>query len=696
MATELGTAYVQIVPSAQGISGSISKAIGGEADMAGASAGQSFIGKFASFAGKALAVAGIGKLIGESITQGGELEQSIGGVETLFKDSAGKVQEYASQAYKTTGLSANEYMQNVTGFSASLLQSLGGDTAKAADVSNMAMVDMADNANKMGTDMQSIQNAYQGFAKQNYTMLDNLKLGYGGTKEEMERLLADATKLSGVEYNLGNLNDVYQAIHVIQGELDITGTTAKEASQTIQGSLSAMKSAFKDVLGSIATGADLTGPLKALGDTIITFVRDNLFPMLENILTKLPTAVITILSTAGPQLIEAGMNFVANIGNGLGEALPTLIPQVVTLVGTLLQTFLDNLPQVIEAGIALIEGLAQGLLSAFPVLVEKIPVLITSLVNAILTAIPLIIEAGVKLFSALAEGLPTIIQNVVKAIPAIVQGLIQAITKNLPNIVKAGVDLLTALIKNLPEIIKQIASAIPQIVIGIIGAIIKSLPDIINTGKQLFVSLVQALPESIAEIVSKIPAIISGIIKALAAGIPQLVNVGKRLIQGLWEGIQSLASWLWNKVSGFFKGLIDGILNIFGIHSPSKVFSWMGEMNVKGLAKGMEGNVGLVTQAMDDIEAEANRSLQSDFNFSVNTAQNQVRNSVASGVAMPDGEDTKQTKAILDTLKELQVRGDIILDGSALVGALIGRIDEALAQKSTSDAMGGGQVALLA
>ncbi|HEN3144752.1 TPA: PblA, partial [Streptococcus agalactiae] len=271
MATNLGQAYVQIMPSAKGISGSISNALSPEASSAGSSAGGLIGGKLIGVLGSVIAAAKIGemitKAISSSISEGAALQQSLGGVETLFKDNANLVKKYADEAYKTTGLSANAYMESVTGFSASLLQSLGGDTAKAAKVANMAMIDMADNSNKMGTSMESIQYAYQGFAKQNYTMLDNLKLGYGGTQEEMKRLLADAQKLTGKKYDISNLSDVYEAIHAIQGKIGITGTTAKEAATTFTGSFEAMKAASKNLLGKMALGEDIKPSLKALFDT---------------------------------------------------------------------------------------------------------------------------------------------------------------------------------------------------------------------------------------------------------------------------------------------------------------------------------------------------------------------------------------------------------------------------------------------
>ena len=302
MATQLGKAYVQIIPSAQGISGMIQKELGGEVASAGTSSGQSLGSNLVGTFKKVIAAAGIGKAFGAALSEGAALQQSIGGVETLFKNSAGKVRAYAEEAYRTTGLSANKYMETVTGFSASLLQSLGGDTDKAAETANMAMVDMSDNANKMGTSMESIQMAYQGFAKQNYTMLDNLKLGYGGTKQEMQRLLADAEKLTGVKYDINNLSDVYSAIHAIQGKLDITGTTAKEASSTFTGSFEAMKSAAQNVLGKLSIGENVTPALESLLETTRTFLFANFFPMIGNILSGLGVVLAEGLKSLASQL----------------------------------------------------------------------------------------------------------------------------------------------------------------------------------------------------------------------------------------------------------------------------------------------------------------------------------------------------------------------------------------------------------
>nr|WP_282187667.1 PblA [Streptococcus anginosus] len=319
------------MPSAKGISGSIQSALAPEATAAGNSAGSSIGSTLVKAATGIIAAAGIGRAFSAAINEGAALQQSIGGIETLFKGSADKVKAYANEAYRTTGLSANTYMENVTGFSASLLQSLGGDTNKAAEIANMAMVDMSDNANKMGTSMDRIQDAYQGFAKQNYTMLDNLKLGYGGTKTEMERLLADATKLTGVKYDINNLSDVYQAIHAIQGKLDITGTTAKEAASTFSGSFSAMKAAAQNVLGKLALGEDIMPSLKALAETTSTFLFKNFIPMVGNILRGLPTVIGTVLKEG----------IAAIFGDGIAKSITDKIYDIYTNVSGVLNALSD-------------------------------------------------------------------------------------------------------------------------------------------------------------------------------------------------------------------------------------------------------------------------------------------------------------------------------------------------------------------
>lgn len=364
MATEIAQAYVQLIPSARGITGKIQSILDPEASAAGQSAGQSLGSSLVSVMTKVIAAAGIGKAFSAAISEGAALQQSLGGIETLFKGSADKVKGYANEAYKTTGLSANAYMENVTGFSASLLQSLGGDTNKAAETANMAMIDMSDNANKMGTSMESIQLAYQGFAKQNYTMLDNLKLGYGGTKQEMQRLLADAEKLTGVKYDINNLSDVYSAIHAIQENLDITGTTAREAATTFTGSFESMKAAAQNVLGKLALGEDILPSLHALLKTTSTFLFDNFLPMVGNIFSGLGLVLTEGISQIASQLF----------GDAFGSAVYSQLSRVTGIFQTFFDMIFGSLSKQDNIDILTMLGFSEGAASQIVNIADNIRV----------------------------------------------------------------------------------------------------------------------------------------------------------------------------------------------------------------------------------------------------------------------------------------------------------------------------------
>lgn len=521
------------------------------------------LGTAAAAATAALAAAAI-KLGKEVISAYADYEQLVGGVETLFKDSSGKVMEYANDAYKTAGLSANEYMETVTGFSASLISSLGGDTEKAAKYADMAITDMSDNANKMGSDMASIQNAYSGFAKQNYTMLDNLKLGYGGTKEEMQRLLEDAEKLSGVKYDISSYSDIIDAIHVVQTEMGITGTTAKEAEATISGSIGMLKSSFQNLITGLG---DADADIDKLCDNVVNSfnsVVKNITPVVRNLAKTVPNALEGILDAIAPLLPE-----LLEMGVGLFEAL--------------LSGFTSVLPELMNTAASLVTTLVQGIIEALPELIE-------SLVTTLLDAIPQIIETGVELLTALVENLPEIITTICEVLPQIIESTISTLLDHLPEIVEAGVKLLTALITNLPQIILTIVQALPQIITAVINALVNNIPKIIETGVKLLTALITNLPQIIAEIVRAMPQIITGIVSALGEGVSQVAEVGANLVRGLWQGIQSLAGWLWDKVSGWISSIWDGITDFFGIHSPSTKMAWVSEMNVEGAVVGIEKN----------------------------------------------------------------------------------------------------------
>lgn len=527
----------------------------------------------------------------EAIKNYADYEQLIGGVETLFKDSANVVEEYANQSYKTAGLSANEYMETITSFSASLLQSLNGDTAKVAEVGNMAVIDMADNANKMGTSMSMIQSAYQGFAKQNYTMLDNLKLGYGGTKTEMERLLKDATKISGVKYDIKNLNDVYQAIHVIQGELGITGTTSKEASTTISGSLSSMKSAWQNLLTGIADdNANFETLIGNFVDSIMTFA-DNIVPRIEVVMDGLVDLILGLADTLLPQVLEIGVNLIQNLVSGITNNIGNLMATVNQMITTILNALIQMLPQILQAGFKVIVSLITGIAQALPTLIPQIVEAVMLMVETLINNIDLIIDAGIQLIIGLAEGLIQAIPILIDKIPIIIDKLINAIINNLPKLLEMGITLIVKLAEGLIKAIPQLLSKIPQIITSLLNGIKNYFSKMVSIG---------------GELLGKVK-------EGITKGISGMLDVGKNLVQGLWNGINNAKNWVLDKIKGFGKSILNGIKSIFGISSPSKVFrDEIGTNLALGIGEGFEKEMDNVSGMMED-------AIPKDFDVGVNT-----------------------------------------------------------------------------
>lgn len=484
---ELGKAYVQIVPSAQGIKSALTEMFDEETEGLGEQTGQSIGQELIGTLKKVIAAAGIGKIISDSINMGGALQQSLGGVETLFKDSADTVKEYAAQAYRTVGLSANDYMEQTTSFAASLLSSVSQDTDAAAQLANMAMVDMADNANKMGTDMQDIQNAYQGFAKQNYTMLDNLKLGYGGTQAEMQRLLKDAEKISGVHYDLGNLADMYSAIHVIQKEMDITGTTAKEASTTLTGSFAAMKAAAENVLADWSTGADLTTPLQGLVETAQTFLVGNLLPMIGNVLAGIPELVYTLV----PEILQSGTQLVTSLAEGFTQGIPDFLSNALPQLLQFTEELRANAGVFVDAGLNLITQLLNGLIAGLPDLIAYVPDIIINICGVINDNMPKILAQGVSIIVQLIAGLvqtvPSLLANWKKILEAVLS-VISAI-----NWLNIGKTILTGVANGVKSMGSSLLNAFKG---GFSSALawIKSLPSqAVQWGKNLIQSFINGL-----------------------------------------------------------------------------------------------------------------------------------------------------------------------------------------------------------
>lgn len=599
-------------------------------DNDGFKSGLNKLGSVASSALKGVTVAigtvsaAFGGLVTASVNARGEIEQQIGGVETLFKGSAEKVIKNAENAYKTAGMSASEYMQTVTSFSASLLQSLGGNTEKAADVADMALTDMADNANKFGTSMEAIQNAYQGFAKQNYTMLDNLKLGYGGTKTEMERLLKDAQKLTGVKYDISNLSDVYNAIHAVQKELGVTGTTAKEASSTLQGSFASMKASWNNFLSGsgdlskvVETATDVVeNVVRIVNDaipSIITSITESMPALLElggNVLNQFISGIIMHL----PSLMESAGQILESLIQGILNVLPQLIPVALQTIQTLITGLLNYLPQIIEVGMQVILQLIIGIAQMLPELIPQIIDCVILIVETLLDNIDLLIDAGIQLILGLADGLIEAVPRLIDKIPEIIEKLFDAFIKNYPKMVKAGGEL------------------IGKLIAGIVGSFWKLL--------------------------EKAPEIVANIVKGIKGAWGEVKNVGKYLIEGLWNGISGMASWVTNKVKSFANNILSNMKKALGIHSPSRVFrDEVGKYIALGVGEGFDKNIDSVYKQMKTAVDFETQKLSTSLTS--NPVLNVERNA-----------NIQSRLESIDNNKEIQVNSTLNLDGKVVANTV--------------------------
>jgi hypothetical protein len=466
------------------------------------------------------AAAGIAALTKASVENYAEYEQLVGGVDTLFKQASDTVQQYAANAYKTAGMSANEYMNTVTSFSASLIQSLGGDTEKAAVVADQAITDMSDNANKMGTSIDMIQNAYQGFAKQNFTMLDNLKLGYGGTKEEMERLLKDAQKISGIKYDISSFADITEAIHVMQEEMGIAGTTAAEASDTIEGSINSMKSAWSNLVTGLADkNSDLDKLINNFVDSTATAAK-NIIPRVEQTLI----GVGTLISKLAPVI---------------GEALPRLVTNV--------------LPSLLSAGVKLVSGIVEGIASS----------------------LPQVLEAGTNLLSQLTTGIENGLPDMMSRLPQIIDDFLNFITENLPSILEKGVEMLNSLVNGIINSIPQLVGQLPKIIKSFTTFISQNLPTIIQSGINILLNLIKGIMQAIPQLVASLPELINAIVNGLASLYLDLMRAGGQIVQGIIDGIAAA----WNGLVSWFNGLWD---SLFGNRSVSVNVNQTSSRSVNG------------------------------------------------------------------------------------------------------------------
>lgn len=622
MAGSVAKAYVQVIPSAEGIKGKLSNVFNSEMPSAGQSAGGVFGSNLVGKIKGLVAAAGIGKILSDSLQAGAALQQSLGGIETLFKDSALTVIANAEKAYKTAGMSANEYMETVTGFSASLLQSLGGDTAAAASAADVALQDMADNANKMGTSMESIQYAYQGFAKQNYTMLDNLKLGYGGTKTEMERLLADAQKLTGIEYNIDNLSDVYSAIHVIQEEMGITGATANEAATTFSGSLASMKASFSDLLANLSTGRDIGPSLTALGETIFTFVQNNLLPMVGNIFAALPETLSSLLSMAiqslnliadnADSILQMGIDLVTGLGSAIISALPYLAEAALNIVTSLGTAILST--DWIQLGTDTINSLRESLDLAAAEILGTDGNIVQSVIDAIGSKLPELLENGGIMVNQLVDGIFAALPSLLDSALDLCVSFIEMIVSNLPSILSTGKDILLNVVdgirQSFPDIMVSAGDAVAELLSGLVA----ELPNILAAGFDLIVSLIEGIGNAYPDIIAAAGEVAENLWETIKE--TDWLQVGKDIINGLINGIGAMAGALWNAAWNVASSALGAIKSFFGIASPSKVMrDQVGKWIPSGVAVGIEANTRPLTDALHDMSVLTTDSLQADMNL---------------------------------------------------------------------------------
>lgn len=514
-------------------------------------------------------------------------EQLAGGVEKLYGPAADKLMQYAENAYKTAGMSANQYMETATSFSAALVNALGGDFDKAADMTDVAMKAMSDNVNTFGSTMESVENAFKGFSKQNYTMLDNLKLGYGGTKEEMERLLRDAEKYGGLvegSFKIENFADIIQAIQLVQEHLNVAGTTQKEAMTTIEGSAAATKAAWQNVITAIGRGEGLDKALDGLLSSLFGEKEG------EGLLNQIIPRIETVMNSIGVFIEKAGPIISEKIPPLINSILPTLLKSAMTLLGALAKGFIDNLPMFLQVAFDLIKTLAAGLIKALPTLIPSIVKVIVDIATMLTNPdnLAIIIEAALEIITQLAWGL-------VNSIPVLIDGVFQVVSGIVEYLVNPA-----------------------------------NLTKIVGAAFELIMALATGLINAIPTLVAHIPTIILAIFNGLVDGVVNTdwLQIGMDLIGGIAEGMWNALTGLLDTIMDIGTRIVDKVKDIFGIHSPSKLFeNEIGKNLGLGLAKGIEESTKDVEDAMDEMIDATTGDISNDINLSSSGSGSSIRHS---------------------------------------------------------------------
>lgn len=623
MATELAKAYVQIIPSAKGIGNSISSALGGEATNAGKSAGLNIAGAIKG----AIAAAGIGAAIKTALSAGGDLQQSFGGLDTIYDTAAEGAKKYAAEAAKA-GISANSYAEQAVSFGAALKQAYGSDLNGAMEAANVAILDMADNSAKMGTDIGSIQTAYQGFAKQNYTMLDNLKLGYGGTKAEMERLLKNAEEISGVKYDINNLGDVYSAIHEIQTDLGLTGVAAKEAETTLTGSFGAMKAAGQNLLANLALGEDIKPALDVLGQTVQTFLFNNLLPMFGNILQALPDVLNGItpiiigtlnhLSNNASEIAQTGVSIVTALIEGIVSALPYLVEAALRIVMELGKGLINT--DWSKIGNDMLNSLGNSLDLAAMEILGTDGSIVDGIFNGITNALPKILDVAVNIITNLANGLLSALPTVITTAGNILTGLLQFFYQNAPQLLSSGITLLfnlsQGIIQSLPSVIQSAVSVLQ----GVLSTITSNAPQFLAQGIALIGQIAAGFIRSIPTVVAAIPKIIQSIVNGF--GSFDWPSIGVNLIKGIAKGLKDAAGLIVDAAKDAAKSAFDAAKEALGISSPATTGIYVGEMFDLGIARGISKDRAIVSDAIEGLDQQLISGINTNPSFNFQQSNN--------------------------------------------------------------------------
>lgn len=675
--------------------------------------GLATVGK-AAVVGVTAAATAIGTIGTKAVQAYADYEQLVGGVETLFGTSAGSAEEYAAQtgeavddvrmkwaslsraqniimyraqnAFKTAGLSANEYMETVTSFAAALVSSMGGDTEAAAQRADLAITDMADNANKMGSSMESIQNAYQGFAKQNYSMLDNLKLGYGGTAKEMYRLLSDAKEIDetfDAVFSLdekghleANYSDIVQAIHIVQTEMGITGTTAKEAASTIQGSFGMVKAAWQNLVTGLADPDQNLGTLVGNFTDSIVVAGNNLIPRIQELLPRIVEAISGLLGTIStqlpgilgstlPSLIEGASNLVTGLMSALPEILTVLGDIAPTAIGILVPAIVELLPEIIQTGIDVVISLVQGITETLPELIPAATEAIIKIAETLTDPGNLgnLVDAALEIILALADGIIDAVPRLLEVAPKLITNLITALIENFPKIIESGVKLVMSLVDGLIKSIPQLTAAVPKLIIGIVQGILDNLPQIILAGPQIILALIEGLISAIPDLVQAVPTLIKSIVDTFLNY--DWGSIGSNIVSGIKNGILNTWNGLKTGVGKAVNGLVSGVESILEISSPSKVFARIGGYMAEGLGQGFDREM---TGVQKDIEDQMNFGTTS---FSVSGAAKSSVGVVNGLLANNQPNPLTQVNLVVDgqTLARVlfdPLRGEILQRGVSL------------------------------